>query len=96
MNHIHMKFRKVAGEQEPTILEVSVNFESQLIEFVKEQTSLDIDLIRAEKTRFFDSKDGTEMIRYTMDLSREKIEEFGDFARMLYSRLYSLIHHNQN
>jgi hypothetical protein len=84
-----------ATRSKAPILEVSERFEAQLINSLKENTSIDLELLTCERTRF--EAGGVKMTRYVFNnLSEGKLQEFEDFSKRLFIAMNNAINHAQN
>lgn len=80
---------------EHPVIEVSADFEDQLMYLLDESTQLGIDVLRAEK-EFYHS-DGYDMVKYTFgDLSEESKAEFDWFAKKLAIYFNHVVNGNLN
>lgn len=94
MNRLTINFKKNEGLIEPTLIEVSQNFEEHLIALIKGASSLE--LIRADRITYFDSQDGRPMVRYIMELDEDKYQEFAELAHQIFTQLFHLAAKNKN
>ncbi len=85
MNRLTMRFHN-SKVQEPIIIEVSSGFEKDLIDLLVQITSLEIDLMKADRVEYNDGE--LSMVRYTLDLSQEKADEIGHIAQEMYQYFF--------
>lgn len=77
------------------VIEVSDNYEKFFIDFIKHVTSLEIDILKAQKEQY--QENNFVMIRYTFNsLSIEKAEELERTMKTLAIYFNEAINHSKN
>jgi hypothetical protein len=90
MNSITLQVNKNDATQPE--FSVSPNFEAQMLKLIRQGTSIDLELITADKETYYDEHNGALMIRYRLLLSEERQQEFLKFGRKFSEVAFNLIH----
>jgi hypothetical protein len=71
--------------------EISFSVTTSLLDYflqaVRNTTDLDIELLQAAKSEFFDSVSGEKMTRFHLHCSGEKARQFSELIRYIYVKL---------